>query len=127
MVRKSARGLAVPLVPAGHMMQQHNGRKRPRAQRPRKVGVDLAALKAQDGDRFGEHAFVHVGLIHRFRSSSTTTLIKIWRCEILYQVARPCRAAQRRANWPIGCDKTSDGRHWFFSAPGGEWGYEVYP
>src|SRR5437763_11188615 len=67
---KFAGGLAVPLIPAGHVVDHDHARKRPWAKRTRKIGIDEIALKPRDGDGFREHAFVHVGLIHGSPSSS---------------------------------------------------------
>src|SRR6266508_2878869 len=65
-----ARGLAVPFIPAGHVVDHDHAGKRPRAKRTREIGIDEIALKPRDGDGFHEHAFVHVGLIHGLPSSS---------------------------------------------------------
>ena len=65
-----ARGLAVPLIPAGHVVDHDDGGKRPGSKGTRKIGIDEIALEAGDGDGFREHAFVHTGLIHGRRSSS---------------------------------------------------------
>src|SRR5512147_3010889 len=62
--------LAVPLIPAGHMVDHDDARKRPWTKWTREIGIDEIALKPRDGDGFREHAFVRVGLIHGLRSSS---------------------------------------------------------
>src|SRR5687767_5997580 len=66
-----ARGLAVPLVPAGHVVDHHDAGKRSGANWTRTIGIDQIILKPWDGDSFREHAFVHVGLIHGVPSCST--------------------------------------------------------
>jgi hypothetical protein len=56
--------LLVPLVPAGHVMEEHDARKRARPRRTREVGVNRVAAVAENGHGLGEHPLVLVGRNH---------------------------------------------------------------
>ena len=61
---KPARCLAVPLVPAGQVVDQHHARKGARAQGSGKVGVDNVPVGAVHRDGLCKHPFIHVSLVH---------------------------------------------------------------
>src|SRR6266581_4240293 len=57
-MREPAGGLAVELVPAGRVMNEHNAGEGPGTQRPRGIGRDRLVLVAVDRNRLCNHAFV---------------------------------------------------------------------
>lgn len=62
--RKTERGFLVPLVSAGHMMNQHHAGERPGPQRAGKIGVDDLPVVAGQADGFGQQTFICIRLVH---------------------------------------------------------------
>ena len=67
---KAAGRFPVPLVPTGHVVNQHHAGVRPRAQRLGDVGPDRVAVVALDRGCFRQHSLVHVCRIHGLYSNS---------------------------------------------------------
>src|SRR6185312_4063329 len=55
---EAAGALAVPFVPAGHMVNEDHARERAGTRRPRGIGRDRVAIVADDPDGLRNHAFV---------------------------------------------------------------------
>ena len=65
LVGELAGRLLVPVVPAGHVVQQDDAGKGPRSDRSGEISVDDVAAVAGDRHGFGEHSLVLIGPSHK--------------------------------------------------------------
>ena len=63
-VSEAASALAIPLVPARRVVDEHHAGKGAGAERSGKVRVDEIPVVPPHGHRLGDHAFVLIGLVH---------------------------------------------------------------
>ena len=91
---KLAGTFTIPLVPAGRMVDQNHAGKGSGAERAGAVRVDRVTFVSLHGDRFGDHAFVLVSLIHR------TLLLWIFICPLSTKPAIGATGRRGKVGYP---------------------------
>ena len=92
-VGEAAGALAIPLVPARRVVDDHHAGEGPGAERSGEVRVDQIPVVPPHGHRLGDHAFVLIGLVH----------VRLPPCEMFEKIRlHPVPSLDRAAPPPLG-------------------------